>query len=193
MEFRHRMKTLAFPLLPWIRKKARNPRSQLPVRSLFSIGTHSYKVVHVFCPFLPVGGQKHRGFCKYATDGSICTAIHRTWCMSKEGRKRGVVMEIPRQITGWEKIETHSTVSTVIYSGNKSRHLCPNQCSMKWTKNKPCNPINTVFETSESSKQDAPMHVQLSLFKFLYEHLCMLSLCSNSFLKFSINHQGRLK
>lgn len=48
------------------------------------------------------------------------------------------------------RVETHSTISTVIYSSSKSRHRSQNQCSMKCTKNKAHNLINTVFYTSES-------------------------------------------
>ena len=78
--------------------------------------------------------------------------------MSKEGRKR-VCCHGDTEANYEMRVETHSTISTVIYSSNKSRHRSQNQCSMKWTKNKPHNPSNTVFYTSESSKRDAPMHI----------------------------------
>ena len=60
-------------------------------------------------------------------------------------RVRDVVMGTPRQTTRWKRFETHSATSGFIYSNNKSRHLCQNQCSVKQTKDKLLNLINTVF------------------------------------------------
>lgn len=146
MGFRTRMKTTAFPLLTLIRKRAKTPRSQLP-SGCFSPHHRDTQLKGGPC-ILPFSS------CRWIAAWRFVELLDRqqhlyshaqdfVW-MSKEGRKR-VCCHGDTEANCEMKVETHSTISTVIYSSNKSRHRCQNQCSMKWTKNKAHNPISTVF------------------------------------------------